>query len=80
MTDMFPVRSFGMSTPFAPNINSTGRLVRAIMALLLFVGAAFTASHSWLLAILLLASAFFVLFEAVRGWCALRACGVRTRL
>jgi hypothetical protein len=22
----------------------------------------------------------FVLFEALRGWCALRACGIKTRL
>lgn len=32
-----------------------------------------------LLGILLIASAAFLLFEALRGWCALRACGVRTK-
>ncbi len=29
--------------------------------------------------IALFASAAFLAFEAVRGWCALRACGVRTK-
>jgi hypothetical protein len=27
-----------------------------------------------------LASGAFVLFESLRGWCALRACGIRTKL
>gem|GEM_PF-4175333 len=31
------------------------------------------------LGILFFASAAFLLFEALRGWCALRACGVRTK-
>jgi hypothetical protein len=30
--------------------------------------------------IALLALAAFVLFEAARGWCFLRACGIKTRL
>ena len=71
---------FRMSRRLTPNINGAGRLIRAAMALLLFVGAAFAVRHSWLLATVLAACGLFVLFEAVRGWCALRACGIRTRL
>ena len=30
--------------------------------------------------VVLLASGLFVLFESLRGWCALRACGIKTKL
>ncbi len=47
------------------------------MALLVGAGFGFTVS-AWL-GIVLLASGFFVAFEALRGWCALRACGIKTK-
>lgn len=62
------------------NIDNRGRLVRGIGALALLVGAGFGFNVSWWLGGLLLASALFVAFEALRGWCALRACGIKTKL
>lgn len=66
--------------PFFPrNIDNKGRLGRAVVALMLLVGAGFGFTVSrWLGGVLLL-SALFVAFEAARGWCALRACGIRTK-
>ena len=69
-----------MKKLFSPNIDNKGRLVRAIMALALFIGAAFGFGVSVWLGIVLLASGAFVLFEALRGWCAFRACGIKTKL
>jgi hypothetical protein len=63
---------------FSPNINRLGRLVRGLGALALFVGAAF--GFTIWLGIALLTSGCFVAFEAARGWCALRACGIKTKL
>lgn len=65
---------------FSPNIDTKGRLVRGTMALLLFVGAGFGFAVAPWLGLILAASGGFVLFEALRGWCALRACGIKTRL
>jgi hypothetical protein len=65
---------------FAPNIGPTGRLVRGLMGLALLVGAFFGFRQSVWLAALLAAAGVFGLFEALRGWCAARACGIRTRL
>jgi len=62
------------------NIERRGRLVRALMALLLFAGAAFAFRLSAWLAWLFVLAGAFVLFEALRGWCVLRACGIRTRI
>ena len=65
---------------FSPNIDNKGRLIRGFGALALLVGAGFGFSVSVWLGIVLTASGVFVAFEALRGWCALRACGIKTKL
>jgi hypothetical protein len=64
----------------APNITIKGRLVRGLAAVGLLVGAGFAFRLSAWIAIPLLLAGGFTLFEAFRGWCALRACGIKTRL
>ena len=69
-----------MKSRFFPNIGNKGRLVRGCGAMVLLAGAGFGFTVSvWLGAVLLGAGAF-VLFESLRGWCALRACGIKTKL
>jgi hypothetical protein len=65
---------------FSPNISNRGRLVRGLGAAALFLGAGFAFTVSLWLGLVLAAAGGFVLFEALRGWCALRACGIKTRL
>ena len=69
-----------MKPLFQRNIGNKGRIVRAVLALGLFIGAVFAFETSKVLAVILIASGAFVLFEALRGWCALRACGIKTKL
>lgn len=70
----------GMAGFFTSNIERRGRLVRLIGGVALIAGAAAAWFVSgWLSGALLVAGAF-VLYEAARGWCLLRACGIRTRL
>lgn len=64
---------------FTRNIDSKGRLLRGLAALALLVAGLLTLSHIVWLGILLLASSLFVFFEAFRGWCVLRACGIKTK-
>jgi hypothetical protein len=64
----------------APNIAGKGRLVRGLMGLALLLGAAFSLGVSVWLAVPLAAAGVFGLFEALRGWCAARACGIKTRM
>lgn len=63
---------------FRPNIAPGGRLIRGLTGLLL-AGAALACVQTPWLAIVLALGSGFVLFEAVRGWCVLRACGIKTR-
>ena len=65
---------------FTPNINPRGRLVRAITAMLLLLAAILLLPHMRRVALALAIGGIFVLFEAWRGWCALRACGIKTKL
>ncbi len=69
-----------MKTFFSPNIDTKGRLVRGLGALVLLVGAGFGFTVSLWLGFGLLAAGIFVGFEALRGWCVMRACGIKTRL
>ena len=69
-----------MKRLFSPNINNKGRIIRGLGSLGLLVGAGFGFTSSVWLGVVLLASGVFVAFEALRGWCALRACGIRTKL
>ena len=67
--------------PFFPrNIGNPGRLVRGLGALVLLVGAGFGFTVSVWLGLGLLAAGVFVGFEALRGWCVMRACGIKTKL
>jgi hypothetical protein len=69
-----------MNSLFPRNINGKGRIIRALGALALMTGAIIACRYSaWLSAILGL-SGTFVAFEAARGWCALRACGIKTKV
>ncbi len=62
-----------------PNIENKGRLFRGAGALVTGSAAFWLWPKSPLLSACLGAASAFLAFEAVRGWCALRACGVRTK-
>lgn len=69
-----------MAEFFTRNIGNGGRLVRGGIAAVLFVSGALLVPERPFVGAVLLAAGVFVLFEALRGWCALRACGIRTKL
>ncbi|MGV3772004.1 MAG: YgaP family membrane protein [Verrucomicrobiales bacterium] len=64
---------------FQPNINSTGRILRAIYGVLLCAAAFYVQRYSVWAAIICVLAGGFALFEAARGWCIMRACGVKTK-
>ena len=68
-----------MNRLFKPNISGKGRLIRGVLAALLILAAMLAFSLPTIARVALGASGAFVAFEALRGWCALRACGVKTR-
>jgi hypothetical protein len=69
-----------MNRFFRPNIESPGRLLRGTLAVLLLAAAAWAIRSNAILAIFLLIGGLFCAYEAARGWCIARACGLRTRI
>jgi hypothetical protein len=62
---------------FAPNIGTSGRIARGLCGFLALVAAWFYREHIAGCVALVL-SGVFMLFEAFRGWCLARACGLKT--
>ncbi len=64
---------------FVANIDGRGRLVRGSLGAGLLIGGVFVCGLNLWAGLALVLSGGFCLFEAVRGWCVMRACGVKTR-
>jgi hypothetical protein len=62
-----------------PNLDARGRFLRGVGGLATGIGAAVAWPHSRAAGIGLAALSAFVAFEAARGWCVARACGVKTK-
>jgi hypothetical protein len=60
-----------------PNIGIAGRIARGLVGLGCLAGAWYVRDNFWAM-ILLAGSGVFTLFEALRGWCVARACGLKT--
>ena len=69
-----------MSKNWTCNIDKKGRWIRGILGILLLGVSAWLwfGINETFWSIGCFVTGLFVLFEAVRGWCALRALGIRT--
>jgi hypothetical protein len=78
--DPFPWYQQRVKQFFAPNLDGKGRLVRACYGSVMIAAAWYLnqAGHPWFAGGAVLAGGFGWL-EAARGWCVVRACGIRTR-
>lgn len=65
---------------FRPNLETRGRLVRGIGGILFVAGGAVLGGVNVPGAVILIGFGAFMLFEALRGWCVMRACGIKTKL
>lgn len=67
------------SRRFPSNIDNKGRLIRAAGAIVIGTTAILLWSASTTAGACLALASAFLAFEAARGWCAARACGVKTK-
>ena len=65
---------------FSRNLDWRGRLARGVWGALLLIAGIILADHQLWLCLALIGFGLFGLFEAARGWCLVRACGIRTKL
>jgi hypothetical protein len=64
---------------FARNIDRRGRIVRAIWGVALIVAGLLLWGRGHWICFVLVAAGGFAFFEAAKGWCIARACGIKTR-
>ncbi len=69
-----------MSRFFSRNLEFRGRLVRGVLGGLCLIAGIIVADFNLWVCLLLVVFGLFAIFEAVRGWCLVRACGIRTKL
>jgi hypothetical protein len=64
------------------NIDVKGRILRGCLSLILFAiaGVSFYFEWPFWMLVLFAISGAFVAFEAMNGWCVVRACGVKTKI
>ncbi len=70
----------GMKRFFSRNLDPRGRLVRALGGTALIVTGLLVSQEGQWWCVGLVSAGGFILYEAARGWCLLRACGIRTRI
>jgi hypothetical protein len=63
-----------------PNIDEKGRVARGGLAVIFLLAGACLIPEASMLAALFILIGLFCAFEAWIGWCAVRACGVKTPL
>lgn len=69
-----------MSQFFRPNIQRNGRIARGVIGSLCLVAGIIVAGDYSLWGLILVAAGIFAIFEAMRGWCFARACGIKTKI
>ena len=69
-----------MSNFFRPNIKRNGRIARGVIGTVCLIAGISTVDLKWWLGAVLIAAGLFAIFEAMRGWCLARACGIKTKI
>ena len=70
-----------MSNFFRPNLKRTGRIARGVIGTLcLIAGIILTTSYELWLGLIFVIAGLFAIYEALSGWCLVRACGIKTKI
>jgi hypothetical protein len=64
---------------FRPNISHRGRIARGVSGTLCLIAGIVIVDYVLWLGLIFVGAGLFALFESIRGWCLVRACGVKTK-
>jgi hypothetical protein len=64
---------------FKPNLDRHGRIARGVIGTICLVAGIIVAGDYSLWGLILVAAGLFAIFESLRGWCLVRACGIKTK-
>jgi hypothetical protein len=69
-----------MSRFFKPNISRHGRIARGVIGTLCLIAGIIIVDFKLWLGLVFVAAGLFAIYEAMRGWCLARACGIKTKI
>jgi hypothetical protein len=69
----------GMRHFFSRNIGFQGRMARGVVGAISLIAGIIMADFKLWICLTLVGIGLFAIFEAVRGWCLARACGLRLK-
>ena len=69
-----------MANFFQPNIGRQGRIARGVIGTLCLIAGIILVDFKLWLGLIFVVAGLFAIFESVRGWCLVRACGIRTKV
>ncbi|HEY4414895.1 MAG TPA: YgaP-like transmembrane domain [Verrucomicrobiae bacterium] len=69
-----------MSGFFRPNLKRSGRIARGVIGTVCLIAGIVLVDRTLWLGLIFVAAGLFAIFEALRGWCLIRACGIRTKI
>jgi hypothetical protein len=69
-----------MGSFFRKNLDMSGRRARGVVGTIVLIAGIIAADWNLWVCLPLVGAGLFAIFEAVRGWCLLRACGIRTKV
>lgn len=69
-----------MGNFFRPNIRRSGRIARGVIGAICLIAGIVLVDESLIVGLILVAAGLFAIFEAIRGWCLVRACGLKTKV
>jgi Protein of unknown function (DUF2892) len=68
-----------MNRFFRPNLDRHGRMARGVIGSLCLVAGIIIAGDYSLWGLIFVVAGLFAIFESIRGWCLVRACGIKTK-
>jgi hypothetical protein len=68
-----------MNRFFSRNLDFRGRMARGVIGTLCLVAGIVIAGDYSLWGLIFVAAGLFAIFESIRGWCLVRACGIKTK-
>jgi len=70
----------GVSNFFRPNLERNGRIARGVIGSLCLIAGIIIVDFKLWLGLIFVVAGLFAIYEAVRGWCLARACGIKTKI
>ena len=68
-----------MSRFFRPNLDYRGRMARGVIGAVCLIAGIIIVDFALWLGLIFVAAGLFAIFESIRGWCLVRACGIKTK-